>query len=121
MTTGGLLQDFERAPYEEAYGTATGSLTGPVSEYLVAALVWDLLDPDNERHDRLAAGEGAIMRVLFDYMPTCQTRNQGVMGADLADFIEGFRSLYPEHTAMLDTVLAHYRFPGGRPVPSAPK
>jgi hypothetical protein len=113
MTTGGLLQDFERAAFNEVAGTSNGTVTGQVSEYLVVALIWDLLDDGTEPHDGLAVGSEAIMRVLFDYMPTVPSRNQGVPGADLADFIAGFRALYPQHVAALDTMLAFYQFPGG--------
>jgi hypothetical protein len=122
MRTGGLMQDFERARFNEAYGTSTGTVYGQVSEYLVVALIWDLFDDEEEPHDTIAAGAEAIMRVLFDYMPTSQTRNQGVPGADLADFIAGFRLLYPQYDAEVDRLLMHYQFPGGRLAPpTAPK
>jgi hypothetical protein len=113
MTSGGLYQDFEVAPWPEARGTANGTLAGLVSEYLVVATIWDLMDPVNEAHDLVAAGEEAVMRVLLDYMPTSQSRNQGIPGADLADFVHGFRTLYPQYDGEVDQVLAAYQFPGG--------
>jgi hypothetical protein len=113
MVHGGQQQDFERADYPEARGTSTGTILGLVSEYLVAAVIWDIYDAGAESHDNLNGGAEAIMRVLLDYMPISPTRDVGYAGADLADFLEGFRTLYPGYTEALDDILARHEFAGG--------
>lgn len=113
MASGGINQNFETAAYPEARGTTTGNVHGQVSEYLVVAVIWDLFDSVAEPHDQLSAGGSAVMRVLTEYMPTCTERNRGVAGAELADFVQGFRSLYPEHNPELDRILARHDFPAG--------
>ena len=113
MQSGGLNQNFETAPYPEARGTTNGTVFGQVSEYLVVAVIWDLVDRGVEPHDHLEAGTSAVMEVLTEYMPTCQSNNQGVAGAELADFVSGFRTRFPQHNDALDQILARHEFPAG--------
>ncbi|MCA9565261.1 MAG: hypothetical protein KC561_17305, partial [Myxococcales bacterium] len=113
MTGGGLNQDYERAQLTEARGTSTGTLTGLVSENLVVAAIWDLLDESSESHDTLSLGDEAVMDVLLNYMPTYEAQNQGVAGADLADFIYGFRQMHPSDSDAIDRLLTQYAYPAG--------
>jgi len=120
MTSGGLNQDFEASPWPESRGTANGTQMGLVSEYLIVAAIWDLLDATAEPHDSLASGDEAVMNVLLNYMPTCQTRNAGVPGADFADFMAGYSELYAVHASGMDAILANYAFPLGGGVVASP-
>lgn len=120
MLAGGMLQDFERAPFSEARGTQNGTLSGLVSEYLVAALIWDLYDGVGEAHDNIEVGAGPVFQVLYEHLPNIGASNQGVPGVDMADFVYGFRILFPEYTDELDRILAHYQFPGGTLVQTGP-
>ena len=113
MQSGGLIQNFETAPYPEARGTTNGTVLGQVSEYLVVAVIWDLVDRGVEPHDSIAVGSEAVMEVLTSYMPDCQANNQGVVGAELADFVHGFRSRFPEQNNGLDQILSRHEYPAG--------
>ncbi len=108
---GGLDQDFEAANMPNSRGTADGTATGLISEYLIVGAIWDMLDSTVEPHDTLSTSEAQIMRVFLEYMPTSRTRDVGLPGADFADFVAGFRTLFPEHIDAVDAILANYAFP----------
>jgi len=113
MQSGGMNQNFETANFPEARGTNTGNVHGQVSEYLVIAVIWDLFDAAPEPHDTISGGAESIMQVLLEYMPTAPSNNQGIAGAELADFVQGFRTLFPEDNEHLDRILTRHQFPAG--------
>lgn len=83
---------------EQFYGTEDGSVTGDVSEFLVAAILWDAMDPthQDEPFDQLEMGEVGVFEVVVDYITLGERPDMGVGGVDLADWLNGFGCLFPE-------------------------
>ena len=84
------LQDLETINDDDQYrGTGANRLDGAVSEYLVAPILWDLLDDsgDAEPHDQIALGEQGIMDILLEDLTNQQRPDIGVEGVDLADVL----------------------------------
>jgi hypothetical protein len=98
---------------EQFYGTDGGTLSGNVSEYLVAAVMWDTIDPssDEEPFDRLERDPADVMAVFLDYMRRPGRTNVGARGIDLADWINGLTCLYPDTAEPLADVLAEREYP----------
>ena len=98
---------------EDYVGTTNGTLTGDVSEFLVSSVFWDLIDPaGNEPHDQLDH-EDALIMTLFGRMAERQPRDLGVIGVDLADFVDNVRCELDsgEDLDHLAAVLAHIGYP----------
>lgn len=95
------------------WGTYAGGVAGDVSEYLVAALLWDLFDGDDahEAPYSIELSTAQIVRVLREWMPRWQKSGVGHSGLDLADFVAGVHCLYPEVSVELQKALDHRRFP----------
>jgi hypothetical protein len=71
------------------------SMTGNVSEYLVAMLVWDLMDAANanEATDRIQEPSLTAKTFLFDLKPRV---SRGAPSLDLVDFFDGWRCTSPQ-------------------------
>lgn len=71
------------------FGTENGDLAGPISEYAVAAILWDAHDDsgDSEAHDQLALGDEGSMRILLEGMGSQRDVDIGYNGDDLADWL----------------------------------
>ena len=83
-------KDLETINDDDQYrGTGANRLDGAVSEYLVAPILWDLLDDsgDAEPHDQIALGEQGIMDILLEDLTNQQRPDIGVEGVDLADVL----------------------------------
>ena len=83
-------KDLETIDNNDQYrGTGSNRLDGAVSEYLVAPILWDLLDDsgDAEPHDQIALGEEAIMRILLEDLANEQRTDVGIEGVDIADVL----------------------------------
>jgi hypothetical protein len=107
-------ENLERAPYLEAYGTSNGALTGQVSEWMVAALIWDLADPasPDEPFDRLAVPLEAIWRVYFEGVRDLRRPDLGFPGMDLADWLDTFRVAHAHLAEALEQLVGgHHSFP----------
>jgi hypothetical protein len=91
---------------DEAYrGTSDGTVAGDVSEILVTALLWDLVDDDGqEPYDRLS-GDDLVTGVLYTLLPS-RGANVGVNGVDLADFIDVARCQVQDAEALSDLIEA---------------
>lgn len=71
------------------YGTFTGQrLTDPISEYLVAAILYDLWDSQDDDGDIVSAGPGAL-RPVVEHLRDGQRAIRGVDGVDLVDYLDG--------------------------------
>jgi hypothetical protein len=70
-------------------GAGSNRLDGAVSEYLVAAVLWDLHDDsgDAEAHDRISLGDQGIMPILLEDLAAENRRDVGIEGMDLADVL----------------------------------
>ena len=74
---------------DEDYGTFTGgSVSDPISEYLVAAIMWDFFDSDQDEGDRVEAAEAAV-HPLIDYLDRGAPASRGAQGIDFIDYVDG--------------------------------
>lgn len=81
-----IVDDLEQMPTPFASGTQGTD----VSPHLVSAVLWDLLDPDDEVGDDILGGREGIYDVLFSYLPSSAYADRGVVGVDLTDFLDGW-------------------------------
>ncbi len=85
--SGVQILDVEALDDVRSRGTADGLLSGAVSEYLVAAVLWDLHDgPDDADADGVALAIERIASVLWGPLRRL-TVDRGAPGVDLADFL----------------------------------
>jgi hypothetical protein len=73
----------------ELSGTSTGELDGRLREEVVAAIMWDALDPfsDAEPFDTVEIGVDGNMHILLDTFGHDLTVDLNVPGIDLADWL----------------------------------
>lgn len=71
------------------YNTANGRVSGDHREELVAAIMWDALDPfdASEPFDLLEIGEAGHMAILVDRFGDLRPPDEGARGTDLADWL----------------------------------
>jgi hypothetical protein len=83
-------------------GTEDGTMEGKVSEWLIAKVIWDLLDTSNdEAHDRIDRTLGSTLHSIFDYIPAHQSSHRGAPGVDLVEFLDGWRCSAELHTRLM--------------------
>lgn len=78
--------DIEGASDTRFYGTTTGQIDGPVSEYLVAGLLYDVFS-GAEEIGLSGRGVGPIFEVLTERFTRTNRVDIGYPGVDLADFL----------------------------------
>lgn len=90
--------------------TADGTQNGPLSEYLVAAVLWRLSGTGDTA--TIANGWSAILDTLFDYLPWVQgPSDRGQPGVDFVDFLDGwFFEKHGQKDAVAQ-ILAEHEFP----------
>lgn len=76
-----------------AYGTdPANDVTGKVNEFLVAGILYDLLDSPNEPgNDELDETPTSVARALAFYLPSNDGDARGGPDRDLVDFLDGWR------------------------------
>lgn len=72
---------------ERAFGTADGTPAGDVSEYLVAALLWDLHDGGAMDDDEVSLSDELLFGPLFGPLRAL-ARDNGAPGVDLLDYLD---------------------------------
>jgi len=75
-------------------GTADGTMAGNVNEDLVAAVLWDLMDPSGghiEPSDEIDSTAAATLLALARHLPPLGPVDRGAPGADLVDLLDGWR------------------------------
>lgn len=77
--------DLEVMDDPRAFGTGDGTATGAISEFLVAAVLWDALDPAND--DPIALPAEAVFQAALAGLAT-RTIDSGAPGMDLLDHAE---------------------------------
>ncbi len=94
-------------------GTGANRLDGAVSEYLVAPILWDLLDDsgDEEAHDRIALGEQAIMTILLEDLPNQRRNDVGVEGVDLADVLNRTECRHRDQVEAIASLCTERNYP----------
>ena len=85
--TGVQVIDLEAMPDPRAMGTADDSLGGDLSEYLVAALLWDLTDDPDPDDEPAALPPARLFETLFGWAMTSPTPDRGAPGVDLVDLL----------------------------------
>jgi hypothetical protein len=84
----GARFDLEYVPSAIPLGTSDGTLAGNVSEAVVAAILWDLVDATNEGTDTLT--QRAAVFSALTYLRSPAFADRGVPGVDLVDFLDGW-------------------------------
>jgi len=122
--------DLEAMPSPFAYRTSDGTMTGRVSEYLVAAALWDLADPSTA----LGAGAGdgpdddgvqgkalGIYDSVFHFLnkQNLGGNERGVAGRDLVDFLDGWLCRGHASADALKAILDGRQFPYDMNAPSS--
>lgn len=98
---------------DEYYGTQESTLDGDVSEYLVAAVLWDSYDAssEDEPHDVLEIGESGVMSLLTESLQANGSVDIGYEGVDLADWMNALACVYPESSEALVSVAEERDYP----------
>jgi hypothetical protein len=125
-TPKGILFDAD-ATMGAAYGTnPSDSMTGKVNEFLVAGLLYDVLDPANEPgNDEIDKSWAATRQALASYLGAKDFKqyDRGYKGKDLVDFIDGWRCYETKAAnngrtysdAKLNKLLVYREFPYSTP------
>ena len=91
FSEGTWSMDLERMGGDHAWGTEEGALDGFVSENLVSAILWDLVDDgEPEPHDNLAADLFIVLDPAVDWLGAADFVDVGSDGVDLADYLTGW-------------------------------
>jgi len=86
-----LVDDLEAMTTPFAFSTTTATIFGPVSEYLVAAVLWDLADTEStEEFDEVFEARTGVYDAIINYLPSFYFVDRGVEGVDLVDFLDGW-------------------------------
>jgi hypothetical protein len=84
------MANFETMAESASFGTSTGTLAGDVSEWLVSAFLWDLLDAPADSGDGLSVGFGVLMEPLVTYFTAESFADRGATGRDFVDYLDGW-------------------------------
>ena len=95
------------------FGTEGNTLDGLISEYAVAAVMFDAYDDsgDSEAHDQLALGDEGSMRILLEGMGADRETDIGFEGDDLADWLNQAACLEVAPLESLEALCEHRRVP----------
>ncbi len=108
-----LVEDLEAMETPFSFKTASGAMDGPVSGFLVAAVLRDLADAGtDEPFDTLQSGRVGIYDAIFNYFPSDGFADRGVEGIDLVDLLDGwFCRGWDQAPAVEAIVNDHRQFP----------
>ena len=87
-----VFHDLEAMDSPFSYRTDNDAMTGPVSEYLVFGMLWDMADgiTADESQDNMNSMSTGIYDVIFNYLPADHFQDRGPEGVDLVDFLDGW-------------------------------
>ena len=107
------------SPY--AFRTSDGSMTGRLSEYLVAAALWDLADAPANDDDGVQGKSLGIYDSVFHYLnkQNLGGGERGVVGRDLVDFLDGWLCRGHDSADAVKAVLDGRQFPYDLAAPSS--
>lgn len=109
-----LVQEMELLDSPFGFGTGNGAMSGPVSEYLVGAVLWDLRDGEDqdEPFDLVVNQRLGIYDSVFNYFPTFHYADRGISGVDFVDFLDGwFCRDWGEEELVNPLVVEYRKFP----------
>lgn len=105
------VYDLEAMESPFAFGTKTGTMSGPVSEYLVSAVLWDLFDGAGaESFDIVDSMAVAVFDSIFSYFSSQDYLGRGFDGVDLVDFLDGWFCRNWGHLTDLETLMESRQF-----------
>lgn len=108
-----FVQNIEHVSRREAIGTEGARLDGALSEYLVAAVLWDLLDAADasEGFDLAAYAAADLLRPTRDYFRAASFTDRAFPGVDLVDYLDGWLCLGAGSRERLAPLLESRAFP----------
>jgi len=107
-----IVEDLEVMDTPFAFGTETGTMFGPLSEHLVSALLWDLVDGGMEEAFDAVENRIAVYDSIFNYLPSSKFVDRGPDGVDLVDFLDGWVCRgWEEQEGLESLVVQHRDFP----------
>lgn len=101
-----LVLDIESVSHEQSYGTSDGTMSGAVSEDLVAAVLWDLVDAGPEALDPASGPLSMTLETSLSWLPTAA---RGFPGVDLVDHLDGLLCLDLAPATSVDAVAVQQR------------
>jgi len=87
--TGTRRLHMDEQDHPESFGTSDGSPEGLISEHLVSALLWDLVD-DGAGDDDPVAGSPLALVPVAAYLASPRRSDRGYRGTDLMDYLDGY-------------------------------
>ena len=98
-----LVIDIESVDHAWSFGTSDGTMAGAVSEDLVAAVLWDLVDAKQDGLDQSSAPVGSLLVPGLTWLPLPAGGARGFPGVDLVDFLDAWicEQLGPEQALEL--------------------
>ncbi len=99
---------------DDFFGTSTGDAQGLLREEIVAAVLWDALDPFDEAEpfDRVELGEAGHMHLLLDvFGGEIAPEDRGAPGLDLMDWLNAASCAFPQAIASLAEITEDRRWP----------
>ena len=109
-----IVNDLEGMDSPFSFSTANGAQSGPVSEYLVSAALWDFRDAasDDEPFDTISNMPLGIYDAIFNYFPSDLFLDNGFEGVDFVDFLDGwFCRYWGDEGDVTSIVVEHRDFP----------
>lgn len=108
-----IVEHLETQASPFSFQTSSGAMDGPVSPFLVAALLHDLADDaGGESFDAIDGGAVAIYDAIFNYLPSSHLVDRGVVGVDLVDFLDGWLCRgWNSMESLQELVVDHRQFP----------
>jgi hypothetical protein len=111
--TEAFVLDIEHLSRRETIGTEGARLDGSLSEYLVAAVLWDLFDAADasEGFDVAAYAAADLLRPTRDYFRAASFTDRAFPGVDLVDYLDGWLCLGARSRERLAPLLESRAFP----------
>lgn len=101
------------APRSDLAGTTDGTLAGAHREEVVAAILWDALDParPEEPFDQIEIGEEGHMQLLLEHMVRPERADLGPRGLELSDWLGELYCNFPEVQGQLQPLAQDRDYP----------
>ncbi|MBI3073142.1 MAG: hypothetical protein HYY84_13600 [Deltaproteobacteria bacterium] len=106
-----LAANFETMAEAASFGTGSGALAGDVSEWLVSAFLWDVLDAPADTGDGLNVGFGVLFDPLAKYFTAQSFADRGAVGRDFVDYLDGWSCRALGSTSELTALISARQFP----------
>jgi hypothetical protein len=88
-TVGGAINTHNLETPEDDFRSFSGQrLEDPISEYLVAAILWDVYDDASDGADGISAAD-KVLEPMTGYLRDGPRQTRGVAGVDLVDYLDG--------------------------------